>query len=383
MNEDKVLEIMQPQAAITDETLVQIAEDTDLREACEDVMMIQGSLAGKPDTEAALQRFHSQHQSASTKSADQTPTLAPLSSASRRKPLLRRVKSGYALAVAAAFIGILILIHLGNIIDSAPQHQTANTPLLTQSTSLDKIVRPEGKADAVYEIPPRKVKPRSIFGFELPATSSTASEPVTVTIPLGSSLQLTLSDGTKVFMHPGARLVYPEQFVSSERCVSLTGEAYFCVAHDARRPFIVSTPRGDVRDYGTEFNVNASDLLTEVVLVEGSVGVTPSRGREQLLQPGQKMSIMDGRFVVETADTDPFLAWRDGYFYYDQQMLGDIVKQLAAFYNLRVECYNADLLSLRLRYIIPRSSSAQYAVDILNQLQKEHIFLRNGTIVIK
>ena len=202
-------------------------------------------------------------------------------------------------------------------------------------------------------------------------------------IPLGSSMQLTLGDGTRVYMHPGARLVYPECFVGHERRVILTGEAYFCVTHDASCPFVVSTPQGDVCDYGTEFNVNASERQTEVVLVEGSVGVTSHSGQEYLLKPGQKLSMDAARWTVENTDTDPFLAWRDGYFYYDQQMLGDIVKQLVAFYNLKLECYNQDLLSLRLRYIVPRNSTPQYAVEILNRLQKGHIFLEGNSIIVK
>lgn len=380
MNIEKTIDIMEPGAVLTDQQLAQIQADADLREACQDIMTLQGQLAPQPDTEVALERFHTRTSSTVNRKS---------SIVNLKSPTVSRKSSLGFLAIAAAFIGILLLLHLGNAFDSPKEgKELAQLESSKSSTTLilsEEIVRPEGKADAVLTLPAKKEKSLSIFGYELPTLTHhpTTVSTQTITIPLGSSLELTLGDGTKVFMHPGARLVYPEQFVGSERRVTLTGEAYFCVAHDAERPFVVSTPRGDIRDYGTEFNVNADETLTEVVLVEGSVGVTPSGGREHLVKPGQKLSIVNSQLTIENADTDPFLAWRDGYFYYDQQKLGDIVKQLAAFYNLHVVCYNSDLLSLRMRYIIPRSSTATYAISILDRLQSGHISLEGNRIVVK
>ncbi|MBR5350016.1 MAG: FecR domain-containing protein, partial [Prevotella sp.] len=112
---------------------------------------------------------------------------------------------------------------------------------------------------------------------------------------------ITLDDGTLVHMNANSRIIYPEKFNRDNREVILHGEAYFMVSKDKSRPFIVHTLRGDVKVYGTEFNVNtrARDNsskkrdCTSVVLVKGSVGVTPSEGKEYMLTPGQQIIIKD------------------------------------------------------------------------------------------
>ena len=116
--------------------------------------------------------------------------------------------------------------------------------------------------------------------------------------------------------------------------------------------------------------------------IEGSAGVTPQGGDEQMLVPGQQISIFDAQFSIQDADTDPFTAWRDGYFYYDQESLRDILMQLGRSYNLNIEVHRRSLLDLHLRYIIPRNSTPEYAVRKLNELMKESVTLNGNTIVV-
>ena len=124
---------------------------------------------------------------------------------------------------------------------------------------------------------------------------------------------ITLDDGTLVHLNYNTRLIYPEKFGRGDRNVILDGEAYFMVAKDKSRPFIVHTPNGDVKVYGTEFNVNTrtevstgnhqqdislashpsplTSNTTSVVLVKGSVSVTPTGGKETMLKPGQQATV--------------------------------------------------------------------------------------------
>lgn len=347
---EEAIHIMEPEAELTDEQLRMVENDAELREACQDIMILQGMLADNKKT---------------------TRTFS-----------LPAIK--WIAAAAALFVGAFFLLWPDQRNTTASQE---SLPLLSSTIT---ITTPDGQrqalslekdgdvADAIYTVPTaeKNASLSETFG-EVPVE--------TVTIPYGHSLQIILSDGTRVYMHPGSRLVYPDRFVGSDRKVTLSGEAYFCVAHDPERPFTVHTTQGDVRDYGTEFNVCAEGGKTEVVLVEGSVSVTPIGNKEHFLQPGQ-MATMDTRHplpIVETVDTDPYTAWRDGYFYFNEQTLDDIITQLACSYNLSMECHNPDLLHLRLRYIIPRNSTAAYAVEILNRLQRGHVSLEGNRIVVK
>jgi len=374
---EEILSIMQPESPITDEQLAMIDNNADLRKACEDVMMLQGMLAEKPDTEAALQRFHERHRPASR----------------------RWLYWSAASVVAAVFVGALFLLW--------PSGHTAEDAVLAQQSALTKesfnpknldvssivLTDDNGRQQTIavekFDNLPDEVitVANKLAQGSQEGTIAAQSEPVTnsLVVPYGHSVLVKLSDGSRVYLRPGSKLIYPEEFIGDYRVVSLKGEAYFCVAHNAERPFVVGTPQGIVCDYGTEFNVTTEGDKTQVVLVEGSVGVKPTSQKEQLLKPGQ-MATFDASHptpVIQTVDTDPYTAWRDGYFYFNEQTLGDIITQLACSYNLKVECHNTDILRLRLRYIIPRSSTAAYAVEILNRLQTGHIQLQGDRIVIK
>ena len=136
---------------------------------------------------------------------------------------------------------------------------------------------------------------------------------------------VTLDDGTLVHLNYDSRLIYPEKF-GDRRDVILEGEAYFMVAKDKSRQFVVHTPQGDVKVYGTEFNVNTRSKGGDgndngglsVVLVKGSVSFTPARGKEQMLTPGQELSIVNAQLSINEVDTAPYVAWNEGKFFFEE-----------------------------------------------------------------
>ena len=362
MKIEEAIHIMEPGTEPTDEQLAKLQTDTDLREVCQDIMILQGVLA------------------------EENVSTHPIQPHLQRGKVSFFKKIGIGLAVAAVFAGVFFLLHL-----NGPEQEESEPPVsllsggITITTSDGKsqvldLKKDDNGADAIYTVPvPHKESSTSLKKSDKQTTETK------VTIPYGHSLQIVLNDGTRVYMHPGSRIVYPEPFVGAERSVKLSGEAYFCVASDPARPFVVHTDHGDVRDYGTEFNVCAESDNTEVVLIEGSVGVTPTASKEHLMQPGQMATFNNGQTTptIQIIDSDRYTAWRDGYFYFNEETLGDIITQLACYYNLSVECHQPDLLHLRLRYIIPRNSTEAYAVEILNRLQRGHISLEGSRIVVK
>ena len=160
---------------------------------------------------------------------------------------------------------------------------------------------------------------------------------------------VTLDDGTLVHLNYDSRLIYPEKF-GDRRDVILDGEAYFMVAKDKSRQFVVHTPQGDVRVYGTEFNVNTraettddSQLATSVVLVRGSVGFTLKRGSETMMKPGQELSIVNSQWSVNEVDTAPYVAWNEGKFFFEEWPLERIMQVIAHWYGRKVEFKSDDI----------------------------------------
>lgn len=161
---------------------------------------------------------------------------------------------------------------------------------------------------------------------------------------------VTLPDGSLVHLSYNSRLIYPEKF-GDRRDVILEGEAYLMVAKDKSRQFVVHTPKGDVKVYGTEFVVNTGTSTENgndnkeltVVLFKGSVSFTPTDGREKMLTPGQELSIVNSQLNVSEVDTAPFVAWNEGEFVFSDWTLERIMSVIARWYGLDVEFANKDL----------------------------------------
>lgn len=161
----------------------------------------------------------------------------------------------------------------------------------------------------------------------------------TLTNPRGSKvINMTLSDGSKVWLNAGSSITYPVAFVGNERKVSVTGEAYFEVAHDITKPFTVNKAELQVEVLGTRFNINAYDDEPDIriTLVEGSVKIKDSEN-EGVLKPGQQAQVASGLKIISNADIDQVMAWKNGFFVFDRADIRDVMRQLARWYNLDVQ----------------------------------------------
>lgn len=147
----------------------------------------------------------------------------------------------------------------------------------------------------------------------------------------------TLEDGTVVHLNYNSRLIYPQHFRDT-RDVALEGEAYFMVAHDKSRPFIVHTADGDIRVYGTEFMVSAPKgkaTATTVVLVHGSVGITTPAGEEATLRPGEE-AMLQGGVKVRAVDTSLAVAWNTGEYKFHDALLERVLRVVGKWYGSEV-----------------------------------------------
>ena len=163
---------------------------------------------------------------------------------------------------------------------------------------------------------------------ELPALTE-----LTLTTPRGGQYQTTLSDGTKVWLNAGSSLRYPMHFPADKRIVTLEGEAFFDVSHDASRPFTVQVNDTEIEVLGTQFNVNSYSSVT-ATLVEGSVKIANNTG-QRLLKPGQEAHVGEN-ITVQAADLDKVTAWKNGYFHFKDDNMMEIMDQVARWYDVEV-----------------------------------------------
>lgn len=191
--------------------------------------------------------------------------------------------------------------------------------------------------------------------------------------PAGGKYTLQLPDGTTVYLNAASSLKYPTSFENlGKRTVELTGEAFFDVKHDAKHPFMVKTARQTIQDIGTSFDIRSysGDSVTKTTLVSGLVRVssTASPALEQksvLLTPGQQAS-QDavGDLTVGAVDTAGALAWRNGYFYFNNADIKSVMREISRWYDVEI-AYPADLETDSLNGKISRNLNLSQVLENL------------------
>jgi transmembrane sensor len=160
----------------------------------------------------------------------------------------------------------------------------------------------------------------------------------TMRTPRGRQFQVTLPDGSHVWLNAASSIKYPVHFLEKERTVEITGEAYLEVAKDAAKPFVVLVNASTrVEVLGTSFNINAysNERSINTTLLEGKVRVVSPTG-PATLQPGQQAQVQAEKIKVVPAETERVLAWKNGLFFFKGVPLEDVMRQLERWYDIQV-----------------------------------------------
>jgi len=251
------------------------------------------------------------------------------------------------------------VLHLSNgstvVLDSA-QNGTVATQGAIRVVKLNGGVKYEGRADKVDGV---------VYND--------------ITTDRGRQWQLTLPDGTKVWLNAASSIHYPLTFTGHERVVEITGEAYFEVAHNPQQPFRVKAGNQVIEDVGTAFNVNAyeDEPSTETTLLEGSIKV-----KGLSLKPGQQVSTnRQGEVsLVKNVNIDQVVAWKNGAFSFTEADLYTVLRQLARWYNVEV-IYRGPVTTRRFSGEIGRSLSLSQVLRILTRTHI-HYQINDGTKLI-
>ncbi|MDE1193052.1 MAG: FecR domain-containing protein [Arachidicoccus sp.] len=203
----------------------------------------------------------------------------------------------------------------------------------------------------------------------------------TLATPRGGQYQIILPDGSQVWLNSASSLQYPTAFTGRERMVTLSGEAYFEVAHNAAKPFKVNSNGQTVTVLGTHFNINsyADENATTTTLLEGRVSVT-SGNAHVLLAPGYAARQQQGKLSTGKADAGQAVAWKEGILDMDGQPFVEIMRQISRWYDVDI-VYEGKIPDMRLNGQMDKGLKLSQLLKVL-QLLNVHFRIEGKKLIV-
>lgn len=306
----------------------------------------------------------------------------------RKKKVLRLRSWGIVAAVASLLVGIFV--YFQGLEDRA----VPGKPVIAKINGQFPVLELENGSSVVLDSVPMffleagvavKKSEQLSLSYALPDTLI-AREPVynVLRVPRGAEYDLTLSDGSRVWLNAESRLRYPVVFSDSCREVELEGEGYFEVAKDSRRPFRVMTRGQVVEVLGTKFNVEAypASDFTYTTLLQGKVAVEAS-GKREVLLPGMQAMLREGDLHTRLVDTTNMAAWRYGMFVLEEHTLEEIMDQMSRWYDFTVFYQNPELKKIVFKGKVNRYDSFEFVLRLLEKTGNIRFDIQGKTILIR
>lgn len=207
----------------------------------------------------------------------------------------------------------------------------------------------------------------------------------TIQIPRGGTYELTLPDGTNVWLNAATTLRYPTDFFGDTREVELSGEAYFEVAKDENKPFIVKSKKFDIEVLGTHFNVNAYDDNSEIetMLYEGKVKIVQPDHKSVVLKPMQQATVnaFTDDLDVKDIDSKDAISWKDGDFVFDNELITNVMKKISRWYDVEV-VYDGPLPKARYVGKVSRYENVSQVLKMLSLTNTIHFKVEERRITV-
>lgn len=291
---------------------------------------------------------------------------------------------GYAVAVAAVIIVVVNAFYFLNHEDHSRTLQPVQlSPSVNVAMNRAKAV---GKNSAIFQVGSGQAVPvRSDSALTALAGDEDDNLCKVKTMDY-SEFWLTLSDGTYVHLNNNSTLTYPVKFDSGDRTVTLDGEAFFFVAKDAHRPFMVKTNGGTVKEYGTSFDVNSREASgrTSVVLVEGSISVLTHDGNEYKIKPKQRavFSSADGLVEITAVDVKPYQAWNEGRFVFENCSLDKLMDVLGHWYSKDIVFEDEQIKDIHFTGAFDRYGELSEMLNAIEGVTNVHIRVSGRRILL-
>lgn len=202
--------------------------------------------------------------------------------------------------------------------------------------------------------------------------------------PRGGQYRVKLADGTMVFLNAASRLTYPANFEGkSKREVSLEGEGYFDVHHDADKPFLIKSDQQTIEVKGTQFVVSTynDEPIVRTTLISGSVDIKTKKSNV-LLKPNQQSILQAGNMVVKSVDVTEALAWTKGEFVFNEEKLEEIMRKISRWYDVEVIFQNDEMKTEAYVGIVSRFEDIDKVLKKLEQIGSAQFSRKGNTIRI-
>jgi len=195
--------------------------------------------------------------------------------------------------------------------------------------------------------------------------------------------EIVLADGSKVWLNKNAVLTYPDKFDKNTRNVELSGEAFFEIAKNPKKPFIVNMSNATVTVVGTSFNINSKENETEIVVATGTVKVSDTdNSKSKLITVGYSAKVSDNNIEKYKTSSPNYLAWKTGEFVFKETPINQVVKDLNSYYKSQIILNNDEMECLLTATFI--KANLEDIVDVLRlTCDMEIIKEGNNYIIIK
>lgn len=369
---DELLKIMEELPSLSKESSDKLNNDKQLMQECRNIQIL-----------AAISRTENEK-------LDINDLLNKFKQKQKRKSLIHKYIV-YATSIAA----IIILSFLWSI-NQLDKYNSNNQQILvfqadtipqqvTLKTVKKNIEKQENQKSSYW-----KTNNPHILNYQIDTQQKTLAsllpETHTLSVPKGQTFKIILADGSEVEMNSDSRLIYPTQFTGNIRNVYLEGEAFFKISKDEKHPFIIQTKDMQTRVLGTEFNISSyAGNATKVTLIKGKVEVCDAMGKNiTQIKPGEEACMQEnGNITIKKVELEPYIYWQEGYFYYDNVSLAEIMTAIGRWYNMTVIFRNADAMNYKMHYVADRKQDINHAIKLLNGMKKSHIYIENNKIYVE
>ncbi|MBT2561877.1 FecR domain-containing protein [Pedobacter sp. ISL-68] len=208
----------------------------------------------------------------------------------------------------------------------------------------------------------------------------------TISTPNGGEWQIQLPDGSTVWLNAASSIQYSLNIgTAKQRLVKLDGEAYFEVAKNAVHPFIVETDKQSVEVLGTHFNINSykDERVTKTTLLEGSVRVSHNTTNEsEVLKPGEQSLVSVSGMDVKEVNVDEAIAWKNGYFMFNNERQESILRKVARWYNVEIEYADQDAKDVMYYGTVSRFEKISKVLTKLEQTGQVRFDIKAGKVIV-
>lgn len=320
---------------------------------------------------------------------DKTRELAAIGDKIRRRK--RRRTISWSISAAAIFAAVMFVgLFIGGRMEAIPPGITPGSAVAILEMGDGRQVRLDTLQNTLIEQNGVEAslcdQNRIVY---MPSNGDQGGDVVnTLHVPRGGEYKVTLGDGTHIWLNAGSSLEYPLRFGSAHRRVKLQGEGYFEVAHDTERPFIVETQEQVLTVLGTKFNISAypEDGVTVTTLCEGSVQVEePVGGRQAMLAVGQQAQLVSGaaEFALSTVNAQEFTRWKDGIFLLDEQSLGQVMHNIARWYDIQAAPVDTAGQHIVFKGNLPKYEELDKLLGMIEKISPVRFYMRDGILHVR